>query len=124
MLRLANERDEIGVVGDQIGSPTYARDLADMVLKLIESKTANYGVYHYSNKGEVSWYDFAKEIFELSNSLIKLNKIETKDYPTLAVRPKYSIMNTTKISHLLDLKIPNWKASLAIAMANLNKRQS
>ncbi|MBU2926779.1 dTDP-4-dehydrorhamnose reductase [Winogradskyella psychrotolerans] len=119
MLRLANQRDDIGVVGDQIGSPTYARDLADVILKLMESKTTNYGVYHYSNEGEVSWYDFAKEIFEVCNSSIKLNKIETKDYPTPAVRPKYSIMNTQKISQLLDLKIPNWKLSLAQAITNL-----
>ncbi|REE08474.1 dTDP-4-dehydrorhamnose reductase [Winogradskyella pacifica] len=124
MLRLANERDEIGVVGDQIGSPTYAMDLADATLQIIASRNTSYGIYHYSNEGVVSWYDFAKEIFRLSDSPIKLNKIETKDYPTPAVRPKYSIMNTEKISQLLDSKIPNWKSSLAIAMVNCIKSKS
>ncbi|QNK76819.1 dTDP-4-dehydrorhamnose reductase [Winogradskyella sp. PAMC22761] len=112
MLRLANERDEIGVVGDQIGSPTYAKDLAEAVLQIIELRKTSYGIYHYSNEGEISWYDFAKEIFRLSNSDIKLNKIATKDYPTPAERPKYSIMDTEKISLLLDVQIPNWKVSL------------
>ncbi|WP_418511978.1 dTDP-4-dehydrorhamnose reductase [Corallibacter sp.] len=119
MLRLSKERNEIGVVGDQVGSPTYARDLADMILRLIESKNTSYGVYHYSNKGVVSWYDFAKEIFKLSDSSITLNKIETKDYPTPAVRPKYSVLHTERISKLLDLKIPNWKVSLTQAISNL-----
>lgn len=119
MLRLSKERNEIGVVGDQVGSPTYARDLADMILRLIESKNTSYGVYHYSNKGVVSWYDFAKEIFKLSDSSITLNKIETKDYPTPAVRPKYSVLHTERISKLLDLKIPNWKESLKKAIIYL-----
>jgi len=119
MLRLSKERNEIGVVGDQVGSPTYARDLADMILRLIESKNTSYGVYHYSNKGVVSWYDFAKEIFKLSDSSITLNKIETKDYPTPAVRPKYSVLYTERISKLLDLKIPNWKESLKKAIIYL-----
>lgn len=122
MLRLSKERSEISVVGDQIGSPTYAKDLADVVLQLIESENTSYGIYHYSNEGEVSWYDFAKEIFKLSNRSIKLNKIETKDYPTPATRPKYSILNTEKISQLLDLKIPNWKTSLANAFSNLENK--
>jgi len=119
MLRLSKERNEIGVVGDQVGSPTYARDLADIILRLIESKNTSYGVYHYSNKGVVSWYDFAKEIFKLSDSSITLNKIETKDYPTPAVRPKYSVLHTESISKLLDLKIPNWKESLKKAIIYL-----
>ena len=112
MLRLANERDEIGVVGDQIGSPTYAKDLAEAVLQIIELRKTSYGIYHYSNEGEISWYDFAKEIFRISNSDIKLNKIKTKDYPTLATRPKFSILNTTKLSNLLQVPILNWKISL------------
>lgn len=119
MLRLSSERDEINVVADQIGSPTYAKDLAKVVLKLIESKNTNYGIYNYSNDGMVSWYDFANAIFELSNSDIKLNKIETKDYPTPALRPKYSVLDTSKIEKLLKIVIPNWKVSLAIALSNL-----
>lgn len=119
MLRLASERNEIGVVGDQIGSPTYAKDLAEAVLQIIEAKSSAYGIYHYSNDGEISWYDFAKEIFRLSGSSIKLNKIGTTDYPTPAERPQFSVLNTTKISPFLAIKIPNWKASLAMAYSKL-----
>lgn len=122
MLRLANERDEISVVSDQLGTPTYAKDLAEVVLKLIASKNTSYGIYNYSNDGVVSWYDFANEIFQLSNSSIILNKIETKDYPTPALRPKYSVLGTSKIEKLLKFKIPNWKASLAIALSNLENQ--
>lgn len=122
MLRLSRERTEIGVVGDQIGNPTYAKDLAETVLQLIVSRTTSYGIYNYSNEGVVSWYDFAKEIFRLSGSNIKLNKIETKDYPTPAIRPKYSVLNTEKIEQLLGLEIPNWKVSLARAFTNLENR--
>jgi len=124
MLRLAEQRDALDVVGDQVGSPTYAKDLAEAILQIIELKTTHYGIYHYSNEGEISWYDFAKEIFRLSDSSITLNKIETKDYPTLATRPKYSILNTEKISELLAIKIPNWKESLGKAMLNYNKIKS
>lgn len=112
MLRLANQRDELGVVGDQIGSPTYAVDLAEVIVELIESKNNAYGVYHYSNKGVISWYDFAKEIFILNQSNIKLNKIRTKDYPTPAKRPKYSVLNTNKIKETFGIIIPIWNDSL------------
>lgn len=119
MLRLAGERDEISIVGDQIGSPTYATDLAEAILKIIASKSENFGLYHYSNKGVVSWYDFANEIFRLSNSTVKLNKIETKDYPTPALRPKFSVLNTSKIENTLGIADSDWKASLATAFSNL-----
>ncbi|REG89321.1 dTDP-4-dehydrorhamnose reductase [Winogradskyella sediminis] len=123
MLRLAEQRDELGVVGDQVGGPTYAKDLAEAILQIIELKTTHYGIYHYSNEGEISWYEFAKEIFRLSGSSVKLNKIETKDYPTPAIRPKYSILNTDKISRLLSIKIPNWKVSLEKVYSNLLKQK-
>ncbi|WP_179333992.1 dTDP-4-dehydrorhamnose reductase [Winogradskyella costae] len=119
MLRLASERNEIGVVGDQIGSPTYAKDLAEVVLKLIETKSSAYGTYHYSNEGEISWYDFAKEIFRLSESSIKLNKIETKDYPTPAKRPKFSVLDTSKLANTFHISIPEWKLSLVKAISSL-----
>lgn len=118
MLRLASDREELGVVNDQIGSPTYAIDLANVVLRLIEDKNTSYGIYHYSNEGVISWYDFAKEIFRLSKSTIKLNKIETKDYPTKAERPQYSVLDTSKIKHFTD--ISNWKDSLFKAILNIN----
>lgn len=119
ILRLARERDEIGVVDDQIGSPTYAKDLAEVVLQLIGSRNTSYGVYNYCNEGVVSWYTFASEIFRLSKSSINLNAIKTKDYPTPALRPKYSVLNTAKLENALGIKIPNWKASLASAYSNL-----
>jgi dTDP-4-dehydrorhamnose reductase len=118
MLKFGVERDEISVVSDQIGSPTYAKDLAEVILKIIESRDTNYGLYNYSNEGVVSWYDFANEIFKISNSCIKLNKIETKDYPTPALRPKYSVLDISKIKKTLGIEIHNWKASLAIAFAH------
>ncbi|WP_299108183.1 dTDP-4-dehydrorhamnose reductase [uncultured Winogradskyella sp.] len=119
MLRLGSTRDELGVVGDQIGSPTYAVDLANVILRLIASTNTSYGIYHYSNKGVISWYGFAKEIFRISESNVKLNKIETKDYPTKAERPKYSVLETSKITKTLGLEIPNWKESLVIAISKL-----
>jgi dTDP-4-dehydrorhamnose reductase len=121
MLRLASERDEISVVSDQIGSPTYAKDLAEAILKLIEIKNKSYGLYHYSNEGSISWYGFAKEIFRITNNDIRLNTIETKDYPTPATRPKYSILNTSKIRNTLNIHIPNWKDGLTRALSHLTE---
>ncbi|WP_179009469.1 dTDP-4-dehydrorhamnose reductase [Winogradskyella forsetii] len=122
MLRLARERDEISVVDDQIGSPTYAVDLAKVLLRIVESKSSSYGIYHYSNKGAISWYDFAEEIFRLSESTIRLNKIKTKDYPTKANRPKYSVLDTSKIEETLGVKISKWNESLESAFYFLEKQ--
>lgn len=122
MLRLSKERNEISIVDDQIGSPTYAKDLAEVILNLVNTKNISFGIYNYSNSGVVSWYDFANEIFKLSKSCTKLKSINTKDYPTTAERPKYSVLETSKIVKLLGLDIPNWKASLARAFINLEKK--
>jgi len=119
MLRLSSERDEISVVSDQIGSPTYAKDLAQVILNIVKTKNISYGIYNYSNSGITSWCGFASEIFRLSSSSIKLNCIETKDYPTPAIRPKYSVLNTSKIEKALGIEVPNWKDSLVNAYANL-----
>ncbi len=119
MLRLGNERGELKVVSDQLGSPTYAKDLAKIILKLIESKSKEYGVYHYSNQGKTSWCGFAQAIFEEANINIKLNPIKTEAYPTLAKRPKFSVLSTTKITELLQIDIPYWKDSLKVAFRNL-----
>ena len=116
MLRLAETRDEISVVSDQIGTPTYAGDLAKMILNIVSSKNTNFGLYHYSNEGMVSWYDFAKAIFEKSNTEIKLNPIKTEDYPTPAKRPAYSVMDTTKIKKTLRIQAPFWSESLQKAI--------
>jgi len=118
MLKLAETRDEISVVSDQIGTPTYAGDLADVILKIISSKNTNFGLYHYSNDGVASWYDFAKAIFEESNKEIRLNPIKTEAYPTAEKRPFYSVMDKTKIKSALKIEIPFWDDSLIKAIEN------
>jgi dTDP-4-dehydrorhamnose reductase len=119
MLKLGKDRIELSVVGDQIGTPTYAKDLAEVLLKIIIDNNQYYGVYHYSNEGEISWYDFAKEIFEIARYSIKLNKISSSEYPTPAVRPMYSVLNKEKIVKNLKVTVPNWKTSLKQALANI-----
>ncbi|PIV92784.1 MAG: dTDP-4-dehydrorhamnose reductase [Flavobacteriaceae bacterium CG17_big_fil_post_rev_8_21_14_2_50_33_15] len=112
MLRLAKERDEISVVDDQIGTPTYAGDLAGVILEIIAFDKDNYGIYHYSNEGTVSWFDFAKAIFEVSKLSTKVLPIKTKSYPTPAKRPKYSALDKTKIKDFLKKDIVFWRDSL------------
>ena len=121
MLRLGNERAELNVVSDQIGSPTYAKDLAKVILKIIETESSNYGIYHYSNRGKTSWCGFAQAIFEEAKIDIKLNPIKTVAYPTPAKRPPFSVLCTAKIAELLAIDIPYWKDSLKVAIQNLNK---
>ena len=118
MLRLAESRSEISVVGDQIGTPTYARDLAKVVLELIKRNSTSYGTFHYSNEGAASWYDFARAIFELSKVDIKVNYIRSEDYPTPAKRPNFSLLEKHKIKESFNLAIPNWRDSLAKCIAN------
>lgn len=112
MLRLSDSKDSLSVVDDQIGTPTYANDLAKVILKIIESKNANFGVYHYSNEGVASWYDFAKMIFEYSKKDINLLPINSKQYPLPAKRPKFTVLNKNKIKNDLDITIPHWIDSL------------
>jgi dTDP-4-dehydrorhamnose reductase len=121
MLRLASERDSISVVNDQIGSPTNAVDLAECLVKIIchtelvevqQPTTDNFGVYNFSNEGQCSWYDFAKKIFEINNCTIDLKSIPTSSFPTPAKRPKYSVLDKTKIKSTFGLEIKNWEDSL------------
>jgi len=112
MLRLAETQDEISVVSDQIGTPTYAGDLAAVILNIINSSNKNFGLYHYSNEGVASWHDFAKAIFEESNIEIKLNPIKTEAYPTPAKRPFFSVMDKAKIKSDLNIKIPHWRETI------------
>lgn len=112
MLRLSKEREELSVVDDQTGCPTYAKDLAEVILKIIDSQSKQFGIYHYSNQGKITWYDFAKEIFKQSQSDIKLHKTDSKTFKTLATRPKYSVLNTSKIHSLLNLEPVKWEKSL------------
>jgi dTDP-4-dehydrorhamnose reductase len=113
MLRLAKSRDEISVVADQIGSPTNAADLAEAILNLL-SKIENTTVelFHYSNEGVCSWYDFAKAIFEIQNLQIKINPIETWQFPTPAKRPSYSVLNKNKIKKKYKMEVPYWRDAL------------
>ena len=116
MLRLAYERDELSVVSDQIGTPTYAVDLAEVLLKIIQycqtKPVEVFGIYNFSNKGQCSWYDFAKEIFTLNKVQINLKPIPTEAYPTPAKRPKYSVLDKTKITTTFGITIKTWKESL------------
>lgn len=119
MLRLGKERGELNVVYDQIGTPTYAGDLASIILKIITTDNKSYGVYHYSNEGVASWYDFAKAIFEEAKVNIDLYPIETDKYPTPANRPSFSVLNKNKIKTLLDVEVPYWRDSLKKAIINI-----
>ena len=112
MLKLSETRDKISVVSDQFGSPTYAGDLAEVLLKIILSSSKAYGLYHFSNSGAISWYDFAVEIFKQFGKTIEVKPIKTKDYPTAAKRPKYSVLKTTKIQEEFNLQVRHWKLSL------------
>jgi dTDP-4-dehydrorhamnose reductase len=112
ILKLAKERENLNVVNDQIGSPTHALDLAAALVKIIQSRSINYGIYHYCNEGSTSWYGFAKKILELNHIFIELNGIPTSDYPTLAKRPKYSVLDTSKIKNEFNIKIKSWQNAL------------
>ncbi|MFY7670062.1 dTDP-4-dehydrorhamnose reductase [Tenacibaculum sp. MEBiC06402] len=119
MLRLGKEKDNINVVSDQIGSPTYAKDLAKLcILMLDKNLDKDCKIYHYSNEGAISWYEFAREIMIIANLSCKVNPIETKDYPTLAKRPYFSVMNTDKIKEDFNIDIPFWKDSLEECIKN------
>jgi len=113
MLRLGREKEELGVIFDQIGTPTYARDLAKTILDIIPKiNNDKVSIYNYSNEGVLSWYDFAKEIMRMAKLDCKINPIETFQYPTPAVRPHYSLLNKSKIKKEFDISIPYWEDSL------------
>ena len=128
MLRLGKERDELSVVSDQIGSPTYATDLAGAILEIIKNKEfreedQTTQIYHYSNEGEISWYEFAKEIFKIAKIDCKVNPITTQQYPTPAKRPKNTLMNKDKIVGIFSVNIPDWKESINTCMSILKEQQ-
>lgn len=112
MQRLMQEREEINVVNDQIGSPTYAADLAKVMIDIIESAKWVPGIYNYSNEGEISWYEFALSIKEFGGYKCKVGGILSTSYPTLAKRPSFSLLNKTKIKSVYNLEVPNYKDSL------------
>lgn len=119
MLRLSETHKEINIVDDQIGSPTYAGDLAEFIISVISLESELYGVYHFSNEGNISWYDFAVEIFEKNQRHIKVNPIESTSYPTAAKRPAYSVLGTTKIKYNLKAECFYWKDSLKALLHTL-----
>jgi len=129
MLKLGKERDELSVVRDQIGSPTYATDLADVMLKIIKNKEFRESdqttqIYQYSNLGKISWYEFAKEIFKIEKIECKVNPVTSQQYPAAsAKRPRNTLMNTNKIVKVFNIKISNWKSSLKTCMTILKKQQ-
>jgi dTDP-4-dehydrorhamnose reductase len=143
MLRLGKESDSLNIIFDQVGSPTYATDLAQAVLAILDAEFSMLNdqqtleiqysklkIYHYTNEGVCSWYDFARTIFELSDISCQVKPIETKDHPTSAKRPHYSVMNKSKIKHDLPypkttsgLVIPYWRDSLKICLKELEAQQ-
>lgn len=120
MLRLGNERETLSVIFDQVGSPTYAADLAGSILEIIPKiKSESVEMFHYSNEGVCSWYDFAKAIFELEKIECAVLPIPTTDYPTPAKRPHYTVLNKAKIKNKYTLTIPYWKDSLKECLGKL-----
>jgi len=112
MIRLMQEREELNVVNDQIGSPTYATDLAQAMIDIVESSKWVPGIYNYSNEGEISWYEFALSIKEFGGYNCKVGGIPSSSYPTPAKRPSFSLLNKTKIKSVYNLEVPNYKESL------------
>jgi dTDP-4-dehydrorhamnose reductase len=121
MLRLGKERSELSVVNDQIGSPTYAADLVEMILTIIDHESfrrmgQKTQIYHYSNAGKCSWYEFAKEIFSLKKIECRVSPITTDQYKTLARRPKRSLLDNKKIEKKFSIKLKHWKDSLSTCL--------
>jgi dTDP-4-dehydrorhamnose reductase len=127
MLKLGKERNELNVVSDQIGSPTYTTDLAGVILEIIDNKDyqdkkLSTEIYNYSNKGKVSWYDFTKEIFKIAELGCKINPITTQQYPVPAQRPKNTLMSKDKIIEKFEVKILDWKESLQACIKNIENK--
>lgn len=126
ILRLLNEKEEISVVNDQLGSPTYAADLAETIMQIIinaKASDVNWipGIYHFSNEGVISWYDFAVAIKEISGSQCRINPVPTSAYPTQAKRPAYSVLDKTKIQNSFDIPLKDWKKSLEKCIEKIKK---
>lgn len=128
MIKLGSERESLNVIFDQVGTPTYAEDLADAILKAmdqtIDTDHEKGGIYHFSNEGVCSWYDFTIKIHEIAGiKTCKVNPIETKDYPTKAARPHYSVLNKSKIKQTFNITIPHWEASLKNCIKELSEQE-
>ena len=128
MIKLGSERESLNVIFDQVGTPTYALDLAEAILKAmdqtIDTDHEKGGVYHFSNEGVCSWYDFTIKIHEIAGiNTCKVNPIETKDYPTKAARPHYSVLNKSKIKQTFNISIPHWEESLKNCIKELSEQE-
>lgn len=124
ILRLARERDELGIVFDQIGSPTYAKDLAKAIIEILEKlQNDKTQIYNYSSEGVVSWYDFAKEIVRMSGIECHLKPIESIEYPTPASRPHFSVLNKAKIKKEFGIEVPYWKDGLDECLIIMGERK-
>ena len=123
MLRLGAERDTLGVVADQKGTPTYAGDLADAIMKVMTAERFVPGIYHYTNEGVCTWYDFAVKIFELSGIKCIVRPLTTAEYPTKAKRPAYSVLDKSKIKSTYCINIPEWENSLKVSLVMQNGKQ-
>ena len=121
MLKLGIEREELKVVADQVGTPTYGIDLAAAIINIIQSRSTAFGRYHYSNEGVASWYDFAKAIFDISGTSVKTIPVKTEEYVTRALRPAYSVMDKSKIKKNFGLEIPYWRDSLVTCINRLKQ---
>jgi dTDP-4-dehydrorhamnose reductase len=119
MLKLGAERDELKIIADQVGTPTYAMDLASCIMAVIDAKSTAYGIYNYSNEGVTSWYDFARAVFDISDTRVKALPIRTFEYPTKVRRPAYSVMDKTKIKQTFNIEIPYWRDSLITCIDHL-----
>lgn len=120
MLRKAADGSDISVVNDQIGTPTYAGDLAEAINAVINAPQWKPGIYHFTNEGVASWYDFAKAIMRLSgNADVKVIPVGTRDYPTRAARPNYSVLSKNKIKSTFGIEIPYWLDSLGKCLEEL-----
>ena len=119
MLKLMNSRDSVGVVADQKGSPTWARDLAAAILSIVGTPRARAGIYHFTDEGEISWYEFAKEIYAQGRELgligheCDIRPLMTAEYPTKAKRPAYSVLSKEKIKNTFGVSVPQWQESLS-----------
>ena len=124
MLRLMSERDTLSVVNDQVGSPTYAADLAQVILTILDSNKWESGIYHYSNAGEISWFDFAKDIKAIADKTCEIKGIPASSYPTPAERPSYSLLDKSKIKAVYGIEAIDYKVSLKIMMERLGEVRS
>jgi dTDP-4-dehydrorhamnose reductase len=119
MMRLMGEKESLGVIDDQLGSPTYAADLADAIMQIISSGKWEPGIYNYSNDGVISWFDFANEIKKQIGSNCIVNPLTTEQFPTPAKRPKYSVLDKAKIQNTFSITLKDWKESLRICISKI-----